>query len=147
MKFYAQLSLPTFFLLALLISCNTTKESELYFQEMMEIHHQDMVVWGEIYGLKKTIKDELASMENMRLEMPEEVDSLKLKTYAETISQLESADEAMNVWMADFKAPLDKTEEEAMAYLKEEMEKMQSMGKEVADAVAAAKDLLNTNKE
>lgn len=147
MKFYAQLSFPTFFLLALLISCNTTKESELYFQEMMEIHHQDMVVWGEIYGLKKTIKDELASMENMRLEMPEEVDSLKLKTYAETISQLESADEAMNVWMADFKAPLDKTEEEAMAYLKEEMEKMQSMGKEVADAVAAAKDLLNTNKE
>ena len=147
MKFYAQQFLPIFLFLAILIGCNTTKESELYFQEMMEIHHQDMDVWGEIYGLKKTLKEELASMENKRMESPEAVDSLKIKTYTETISQLESADEAMNSWMADFKAPLDKPEEEAMAYLKDEMEKMQAMGKEVADAVAAAKDLLNPNKE
>lgn len=147
MKIYPNILLCFSLLLASLISCNTTKESEVYFQEMMEIHHQDMDVWGEIYGLKKSLKDELSSMENKRMESPDSVDSLKMKTYAETIGQLEAADESMNAWMSAFKAPTDKSEEEAMAYLKEEMEKMKSMGKEVADAVAAAKDLLNTNKE
>ncbi|MEL6255639.1 MAG: hypothetical protein AAFR87_26780 [Bacteroidota bacterium] len=145
MKIYAKILLCFSLSLAILIACNTTKESEVYFQEMMEIHHQDMVVWGEIYDLKKSIKEGLTTMESKALESPEAVDSLKMDTYSETLKKLESADDAMNNWMGSFKAPSEKPEEEAMAYLKGEMEKMKLVGKEVADAVSSAKDLLNSN--
>lgn len=130
----------------MLFACDSVRESELYYQEMMEIHHQDMVVWGEIPGLKKSIKTELENLEKSRL--GQEIDSLRVQTLQKSLEQLEAANEEMYEWMNKFKAPAkDATEEEAMKHLKAEREKMETMGQHVSDAVIGAKDLLKKLSE
>lgn len=127
--------------MGLLFSCDSGKEVEAYFGDMMEIHHKDMVIWGEIPVLKKTIQKELEGLEAKRMEGP--VDTLRMQALEGTLQSLESANDAMNDWMHQFSKPDQSTPtEEALAYLAEQKKAMEEMGKEVSDAVIGAKELI-----
>lgn len=128
-------------LFGLLFACDSGKEVDTFFEGMMEIHHKDMVVWGEIPVLKKSIVKELESLEAKRMEGP--VDTLRMQELDAMLKTLESANDAMNDWMHQFKKPDQNTPaDEALAYLTEQKEAMISMGKEVSDAVIGAKELI-----
>lgn len=132
------------FIVFILFSCDSGKEVDTFFEGMMELHHKDMVVWGEIPVLKKNIKNELDTFVGKRID--ENLDTARLEALNKALTDLESANDAMNDWMHQFKKPEKGTPtEEALAYLSEQKNLMEEMGKEVSEAVIAAKELIKTS--
>ncbi len=96
-----------------------TEQNQLY-KEVMAIHDQVMPEITTIHNLKKDLK---------AIEKPETKDII-----LQQVKELNDADEAMMTWMAAFKVPEDKTQEEA--YLLLEKEKI----KQVSDLMYASMD-------
>lgn len=96
-----------------------TEQNQLY-KEVMAIHDQVMPEITTIHNLKKDLK---------AIEKPETKDII-----LHQVKELNDADEAMMTWMAAFKVPEDKTQEEA--YLLLEKEKI----KQVSDLMYASMD-------
>jgi hypothetical protein len=96
-----------------------TAQNQLY-EEVMAIHDQVMPEMTTILNLKKDLK---------AIEKPETKDII-----LQQVKELNDADEAMMTWMAAFKVPEDKTQEEA--YLILEKEKI----KQVSDLMYASMD-------
>jgi hypothetical protein len=114
-----------FLFLLIFSACKETQKSaepeqnQLY-KEVMAIHDQVMPEITSIHNLKKDLK---------AIEKPETKDII-----LHQIKELNDADEAMMTWMAAFKVPDDKTQEEA--YLLLEKEKI----KQVSDLMYASMD-------
>ena len=96
-----------------------TDQNQLY-KEVMAIHDQVMPEITTIHNLKKDLK---------AIEKPETKDII-----LHQVKELNDADEAMMTWMAAFKVPENKTQEEA--YLLLEKEKI----KQVSDLMYASMD-------
>ena len=120
-------------LLLIFYACNEkqkaakTVQTPLY-EEVMAIHDQVMPEMTTIHNLKKDLK---------AMEKPEIKDII-----LNEIKELNDADEAMMSWMAAFKVPEDKTQEEA--YLLLEKEKIKQVSDIMYSSMDRAKKMIDS---
>lgn len=119
MRYFIFLSLLIFSSCKEKQNSSETAQNKLY-DEVMAIHDQVMPEMTTIHNLKKDLK---------AIEKPETKDII-----LQQVKELNDADEAMMTWMAAFKVPEDKTQEDA--YLLLEKEKI----KQVSDLMYASMD-------
>ncbi|MEM6807151.1 MAG: hypothetical protein AAF696_37460, partial [Bacteroidota bacterium] len=82
----------------LMISCNSVPQSTTFYEQMMEVHHKDMMVWGEIPELKNSIKSELESiLADSTSSNTTSIDS-RLVELEKELKSLENADDLMKDW-------------------------------------------------
>jgi len=110
------------------------KELESIYNETMEIHDVIMPEMSTIHKSKKKIRK--------TLENTSQSDVLRRKELLNGMSFLESADDAMMDWMAEFKKPKDNAPfEESKKYLLSEKEKITKVKKMMVEAINSAKEL------
>ena len=134
------------FIAILLFSCQSNDpnhiEQEKRHDEVMVVHDEVMPRMGEIHKLGKELKKVVKnnSVEN---------DSI-LNEIKNTIKYLESADDGMMDWMHEYSRPSklrkDKTHEEILAYLDEEMKKVEKVKYDINTSIENAQKLLATQK-
>ena len=124
-------------LLLLLISCNSgpseaTQQEELE-ANVMAIHDDAMAKMGDIYKLRRnlrSLRDTLAA---------HQTDSTTLRALQQQIDELNQADEVMMVWMRNYSAPDTLQQEEAMAYLQQELKKIERVQTVMDSTIQAAR--------
>lgn len=100
---------------------------ELY-DEVMRIHDEVMPKMNDLHKAKNSLKTRLA--------MPG-VSESERKQVEGQIARIDSASEAMMVWMHQFEPIPDSAgEEKARAYLEQELEKIKEVRKEILDVLA-----------
>ncbi|KYG83304.1 hypothetical protein [Roseivirga echinicomitans] len=103
--------------------------------EVFAIHDEVMPKLGELMSLKKKVLDKANASEN-----PDELRDIALS--------LEKAQEGMMKWMNDWGANStphvnnESTEEEKMAFINAEMERVKKVKEEINSSIAAAKEAL-----
>lgn len=102
------------------------KEKSLY-DQVMDIHDEVMPKMGDIYKMKKSLKDSIANTTDMSGET-------KLK-FEQKILQLDSAGNSMMVWMREFNPPEPKDEKAFNKYMETELVKVKKMREEVMKAL------------
>jgi len=103
-------------------------------KEVMDVHNEVMPKMDEIFKMKESLKNKVASTPTMSAESK--------KTMEATISQLDSAGEGMMIWMRKFNPPPDSTgREEAKTYLENEMIKIKKVRQDILAALEKGKSL------
>lgn len=106
---------------------------------VMKIHDEVMPKMDEIYQLQKKLDVVLVEVEADSVLS----DAIPMEVVREVLKNLEAANEGMMGWMRGYKYPKDDmAQEEAMKYLNNEKVKIEEVGKNTNDAIAAAKELL-----
>ncbi len=102
--------------------------------EVMKIHDDAMHKKGDVQSLLTTLK---------KAEFSSTEDSLAIQ---EAYKALKNADKGMMQWMREFKQVDDQgwSEDEKIAYLKEELEKMNSISNSTNEALALANETVET---
>ena len=99
----------------------------------MEIHDEAMERMDEMYSLKRELQEEIANSQNLVIEKRENMERI--------ISNLDSASNAMMVWMRSFDPlPDSSDQEEARQYLETEMDKIKKVRDDVLHAIEAARE-------
>lgn len=130
---YLNMCITLFLLISFFCSCNEKQkaaepaQNPLY-EEVMAIHDQVMPEMTTIHNLKKDLK---------ALEKPETKDIILAQ-----VKGLNDADEAMMTWMAAFKVPEDKTQDEA--YLLLEKEKIKQVSVLMYASMESAKKMIDS---
>ncbi len=99
------------------------------YKEVMKYHDEAMIEMGVIHNLRKKLKPILDT---------EPSDSSKIYTL---ISDLESADDGMMDWMAQFKAHENKTSLDS--YLSDQLELVKKVNEDIFSSITAAKKYLD----
>lgn len=100
------------------------------YDEVIRVHDEVMPKMSDIYVLKQKLTAKMDSVSS------EKKDELKL-----TIQRLDSASNAMNVWMRQFDPKPDSAGvDEARQYLEREMEKIQRVKAKTLEAIEQAKE-------
>jgi regulator of replication initiation timing len=122
-------------MLSLVWGCGEKKQdNQALYDEVMKVHDEVMPKMDDIYKLKQELKKHISDNPNL-------VDE-KRKTIEATILKLDSASEAMMVWMRNFNPLPDSLgEERAREYLEDQQEKIKSVKEEMLDAIDKAKAL------
>lgn len=108
-------------------------EHQALYDEVMKIHDEGMEKMGEIYRLKKTLKDRVATEDAAK----------KAETEA-VIAKLDSADKGMMDWMHHFNPPEDTIEDEAYRlFLEQELEKVKKVRQDIMEALETANEEIN----
>ncbi|MEZ4884126.1 MAG: hypothetical protein R3E32_05240 [Chitinophagales bacterium] len=107
-------------------------------KEVMKIHDEAMAKMDLIYRLKKQVS---SLADSLMKNDPSLTPKAKIG-FNEYIISLEAADESMMNWMRNYKAPKDKSEEEAMAYLQDQMQKIEKVKKEMNEAITGAEEFV-----
>ena len=107
-----------------------SENKSILYNEVMAIHDKVMPEMSTIHALKRDLK----AIEN------KESKTLVINK----IIELDKADEAMMVWMADFKLPEDKKTEEQ--YLAQEKLNIQNVSEKMFSSISTAKYLLDSLK-
>ena len=112
------LPLLSFVMLSLVWGCGEKKQdNQALYDEVMKVHDEVMPKMDDIYKLKQELKKQISDTPNL-------VDE-KRKTIEATILKLDSASEAMMVWMRNFNPLPDSLgEEKAREYLEDQQEKI-----------------------
>lgn len=111
-----------------LVACE--KEKPLY-DQVMDIHDEVMPKMDELYQLKKGIQEKLVATDSAQTEKRQQLET--------TIHLLDSANEAMMVWMREFNPP-NETEKEAYdQYMEAELSKVKQMREVVLSALEQGK--------
>ena len=131
MNFMRTLCLIAFLAIGL-FSCSDKAQLEA---EVMAIHDEVMPKMGDIHMAKKGLRKVLAATK----------DSTVQSEIIAMINDLESADEGMMTWMADWKVPAQ--EPEKTEYLKKEMEKITKVKNDMLSSLEKAHTYLSNNKE
>jgi len=123
-----------------LIACNSSGiDSDVKYkldnihQEVMAIHDAVMPELGTINSLSKRLKNKLKN--------EEEVDKDKIQ---DLIYRLNDAEEAMMIWMGDFKKPSYKDEAAARKIYAEEKQEIMEVDRDIKAAIANAENFLNS---
>lgn len=112
-----------------------TNETKQLFDEVMKIHDDVMPKMSDIHKLKKSLR---STLKNEQL-----TDSLKTSVIL-LIKDLDTADDGMMDWMAEFKPPSDTApNEEIMQYLTAEKGKISSVSDDMLRSIKNATDFLN----
>lgn len=107
--------------------------NQALYEKVMEIHDEVMPKMEDIYKIKSQIKEKIANSPNLVKERKEQLEKLAL--------QLDSANNAMMDWMHQFNPLPDSVDqEEARAYLEEQMEKIKKVKEEMMSALEKGKE-------
>ena len=125
----------SFVVLSLVLSCGEKKQdNQALYDEVMKVHDEVMPKMDDIYKLKQELKKQISDTPNL-------VDE-KRRTIEATILKLDSASEAMMVWMRNFNPLPDSLgEEKAREYLEDQQEKIEKVKDEMLDAINKATEL------
>jgi hypothetical protein len=108
--------------------------NETLHKEVMDVHNEVMPKMDDIFRLKESLKNKVASTPTMPDEKKKEIDG--------TIARLDSAGEGMMIWMRKFNPPPDSAgQEEAKKYLENEMVKVKKVRQDILDALEQGKSL------
>jgi hypothetical protein len=126
---------PIFLVLFVLIAgCNSKKDNQALYDEVMKVHDEVMPKMNDIYKLKEELKKEIA-------DAPEMVEE-KRKAIETAILQLDAASEEMMDWMRNFNPLPDSLgEENARKYLEEQKAKVDKVKEDMLQAIDKAKSL------
>ena len=129
------LTVLSFVVLSLVWSCGEKKQdNQALYDEVMKVHDEVMPKMDDIYKLKQELKKQIS-------DTPDLVDE-KRRTIEATILKLDSASEAMMVWMRNFNPLPDSLgEEKAREYLEDQQEKIEKVKDEMLDAINKATEL------
>ena len=132
--------LISFFCLAIFLStaCERQKsEQEKMYTIVMDIHDNVMPEMSTIHRLRKQLKGIDTSL----------VKTPSYPTILTHLNALEKADEGMMSWMAEFSNPTTDTDEvTALAYLKNEKERIIKVRDQMLESIASAKKILQEAK-
>ena len=111
-----------------------TEKVKAYKREVMDLHDEVMPMMGEIYASKKSLREKLQAP-GIKPEDKQRLEAVQ--------SDLEAADKGMRVWMREFSQvkTTGVSEDEALANLKVEMEKIGNVKKQMTEALEKAKRL------
>ena len=123
--------------LLLVSSCKTEVTDREDFKNVMKVHDEAMARMGEIHEIKKQVQSWSQSS----------TDSSMLIEARNIISLLDSADEGMMSWMADFRTPESGSETDLMAYFESEQIKVNKVGKDINESILRAQEFINKNKK
>ena len=126
-------------ILFITISCGTsgTKEEcktddclkQKAYDKVIAVHDDVMPKLSQIAALKGEIEEQINTSQ----------DSLEIAIWHEVMLGLDVADEAMWAWMRQFNSDLEDVEiKEALAYLKEEQKKIDTVAKKINNALEKA---------
>ena len=119
----------------LAVGCQDPQE-KLY-QEVMAIHDEMMPDWSKVKQAKLKLKPmiEVAEQQN---------DTSTVGKYLKAYGQLDTAYEAMSVWMKQFKTPtIEMPKEEAMKYLEDQKVKVTKMKEVMETNITAARTVID----
>jgi hypothetical protein len=123
-------------LITLLISAcsQEAKDNQALYDEVMKVHDEVMPKMNDIYKLKEQLKKQIADTTGVVGE--------KRKAIESAIVKLDAASESMMVWMRSFNPLPDSLgEDKAREYLEQEREKIETVKKEMLNAIEEANDL------
>ena len=121
-------------ILSLAWGCGEKKGNQALYDEVMKVHDEVMPKMDNIYKLKQELKKQISDTAN--------VGDAKRKTIEATIIKLDSASEAMMVWMRNFNPLPDSLgEEKAREYLEDQQEKIEKVKQEMLEAIDKATKL------
>lgn len=126
---------PLFLVLFVLIAgCDTKKDNQALYDEVMNVHDEVMPKMDDIYKLKEELKKEIVDTPGMVEE--------KRKAIESAILQLDAASEEMMDWMRNFNPLPDSLgEENARKYLEEQKTKVDKVKEDMLQAIDKAKSL------
>lgn len=113
-------------------------EEEQLREEVMEIHDRAMRRMSEIRRLSTQLND---SIENTGVNPMYQEEAIN--AYRNRLKELKDADDAMRQWMRQFKQDGDGlSEEEQLAYLRKEKQRVREVEQEMNEAISAAREVL-----
>lgn len=113
-------------------------EEEQLKEEVIEIHDRAMLRMSEIRRLRTQLND---SIENTGVNPMYQEEAIN--TYRNRLKELKDADDAMRQWMRQFKQDgAGISEEEQLAYLRKEKQRVQEVEQEMNEAISAAREVL-----
>ena len=122
-------------------SCGDKKQSaqEALKDKVMAVHDEIMPKMGDIMKYKKELNAKIKTLtEAGAEENADQIDELK-----KAVEGLENSHEGMMNWMHQYNSNFeDKVQEEVMAYLKDQMTKIEDVAKTTNSALKKAKELL-----
>lgn len=131
-------------LMVFVLACGPQKQQEGESEtgrldsEVMAVHDEVMPYMQDINGYKEQIRNKIDSLSQAGVNDGDEVTALN-----NLMQQLESADEAMMNWMRNFDRNYDnQTEEEAVAYLEDQKEKVIQVKEDMETALRDAETML-----
>lgn len=138
MKTYLHLFFITVFLL---VSCGDDQKEaqEKLLDKVMVVHDEIMPKMGAIMKYKKQLK---AKIDELTAEGKEDNEA-RIAELKEAIESLDNSHEGMMSWMREFDTDFEgKVEEDVMSYLKDQMTKIEEVGKMTNLALKKAEELL-----
>lgn len=111
---------------------NTEDPNVALYDQVMDIHDEVMPKMDDLYKLKGQLQEKIANSPDLVAEKKQQIESIILK--------LDGASKSMMDWMHEFD-PLPDTadEEDARAYLEDQMEKVKKVKEEMISAIEEAK--------
>lgn len=104
------------------------------YDKVLAVHDEVMPKMGKIHDLKGEIGERMKSS----------LDSATASNYVTLIQNLNTADEAMMVWMRAFNSDIESWPlDSALNYLKAEQEKVDAVAEKINNSIAAAEQALN----
>ena len=107
------------------------------YNQVMAIHDEVMPKMDDLYKMKTAINEKLKEASDLSAEEREKLGELS--------SQLDEAGKSMMDWMHQFKPDDIQDEEQARAYLEDEMEKIKKVKQEVLEALEKARTEASPN--
>ena len=133
----------SFFLIAIFIitSCGEQKKNtkDQLYDKVMAVHDEIMPKMGDIMKYKKQLKAKIAEL----VVAGQEENEAKIAELTKAVDDLENSHEEMMNWMREFDNDFDgMVQEQVMAYLKDQMTKIENVGKATYTAIKNAQELL-----
>lgn len=132
------------FLLALIIiaSCGEKKDNtrEELLNKVLAVHDEVMPKMGDIMKYKKELNAKIDALIDAGSEENEE----QIATLQKAVEDLDNSHDDMMNWMHGFDRNFEsEVQEDVIAYLKDQMTKIETVGKETNTALKNAEELLN----
>jgi hypothetical protein len=135
---------PLLAIIFITYSCTgtTTNDEECTTDDCLKQQAYDKVIAVHDEGMAKMAYiSELKGQIEQRMNVTD--DSLEVASWLELMVNLDVADEAMWVWMRQFNSDLEEVElSEALAYYKEEQDKIDDVARKINDAITEAEEKL-----
>ena len=111
---------------------------DLLKDQVMAKHDSAMARYGDLYVQRKRLSQQAESLPDTSVALKEQ--------YGKTILELIKADDAMMQWMRSYKVPDSLSQDSAMQYLRQEMQEITLIQKQISSALTQAKALPPTQK-
>lgn len=125
----------------LITSCSDKKDNtqEDLLKKVMAVHDEIMPKMGDIMKYKKQLKAKIDELS----EAGAEENAGQIAKLKKGVEDLENSHEGMMNWMHEFDRNFEsEVQDEVIAYMKDQMTKIESVGKMTNTAIANAKELL-----